>query len=109
MAEFVVLRLRRDTDPTVEWIVADDNGTRHSPPSNGTLEEAALAVQGRPVIVLVPATETLTTTVDLPIRSGARLNAALPYALEEQVAADVETLHFAAGERRESGVRPRPR
>lgn len=106
MAEFVVLRLRRDTDPTVDWIVADDNGTRRSPPSSGTLEEAATAVRGRPVIVLVPATETLTTTVNLPIRSGARLNAALPYALEEQVAADVETLHFAAGERRESGVRP---
>jgi general secretion pathway protein L len=106
MAEFVVLRLRRDTDTTVEWIVADDNGTRRSPPSCGTLEEAAAVLQGRPVIVLVPATETLTTTVKLPIRSGARLNAALPYALEEQVAADVETLHFAAGERRESGVRP---
>jgi general secretion pathway protein L len=106
MAEFVVLRLRRDSDPTVEWIVADDNGTRRSPPSSGTLEEAATAVQGRPVIALVPATETLTTTVDLPIRTGARLNAALPYALEEQVAVDVETLHFAAGERRESGVRP---
>jgi general secretion pathway protein L len=106
MAEFVVLRLARDTDPTVEWIVADDNGTRRSPPANGSLEQAASHVQGRPVIVLVPATETMTSTVDLPIRSGARLNAALAYALEEQVAADVDTLHFAAGERRESGLRP---
>jgi general secretion pathway protein L len=54
----------------------------------------------------VPATEALTTVVDLPVRGRARLLAALPYALEEQVAADVDTLHFAAGERSESGVRP---
>ncbi len=106
MAEFVVVRLGRSPDRQVEWIAADDNGTRLSPPSAGTLAEAAAGVRGRPVIVLVPAIEVLTTTVTLPVRAGARLLAALPFALEEQVAADVETLHFAAGDRRESGVRP---
>mgnify|MGYP000346733873 CR=1 FL=1 len=72
---------------SVEWIVVDDDGTRRSPPMAGSLAEAAPQVQGRPVIVLVPATETLTTVVNLPIRGAARLLAALPYALEEQVAA----------------------
>ena len=106
MAELFVLRLGRQPDRQVGWIVADDDGTRRSPPAAGTLAEAAAGVQGRPVIVLVPATESLTTSVDLPIRGGARLLAALPYALEEQVATDVETMHFAAGEKRESGRRP---
>lgn len=106
MAEYVVIRLGRDHDQAVEWIVADDNGTRHGRLSSGTLAEAAAQVQSRPVIVLLPATETLTTSVDLPIRGGARLNTALPYALEEQVAADVDSMHFAAGDRRESGIRP---
>ena len=106
MAEFVVIRLGRDHNPMVEWIVADDNGTRRSQPSRGALQEAAAAVQGRPVIVLLPATETLTTVVNLPMRAGTKLNAALPYALEEQVAVDVDTMHFAAGDKRESGVRP---
>jgi general secretion pathway protein L len=106
MAEFVVIRFGTTPDRQVEWIVADDNGTRRSPPAAGTLEEAAARIQGRPVIVLVPATEVLTTAVNLPIRGGAKLLAALPYALEEQVAADVDTMHFAAGERRDSGTRP---
>ena len=106
MAEFVVIRLGQTPDQQVQWIVVDDNGTRRSPPGAGLLDEAAAQTDGRPIIVLVPATEALTTVVDLPVRSGARLLAALPYALEEQVAADVETLHFAAGERNESGVRP---
>jgi general secretion pathway protein L len=106
MAELFVLRLGRQPDRQVGWIVADDDGTRRSPPSAGTLAEAAAGVQGRPVIVLVPATEALTTTVDLPIRGGPRLLAALPYALEEHIATDVETMHFAAGDKRESGRRP---
>ncbi len=106
MAEFVVIRLGHAPHEQVEWIVADDAGTRRSPPAAGTLAEASAGIQGRPVIVLVPATEALTTAVKLPIRGTSKLLAALPYALEEQVAADVETLHFAAGERRDSGARP---
>jgi len=106
MAEFVVIRLGRDNDSMVEWIVADDHGTRRSQPFRGALTDAAPLVQGRPVIALIPATEALTTTVNLPARSGSKLNAALPYALEEQVASDVDTMHFAAGDRRESGIRP---
>ena len=106
MAEYFVIRFGRDRDQMVEWIVVDDNGTRRSQASRGSLEEAAADVQSRPVIVLLPGTETLTTTIDIPIRGGARLNAALPYALEEQVASDIDTVHFAAGDKRESGVRP---
>jgi general secretion pathway protein L len=106
MAEFVVIRLGRDHDPVAEWIIADDGGTRRSQPFRGVLADAAPLVQGRPVIALVPATEALTTTVNLPARSASKLNAALPYALEEQVAADVDTMHFAAGDKRESGLRP---
>jgi len=106
MAEFVVIRFGREPDRQVEWIVADDNGTRRSPPGAGTLAEAAARIQGRPVIVLVPAIDVLTTTIALPVRSTTRLLAALPYALEEQIATDVETMHFAAGDKRDSGKRP---
>ncbi len=106
MAEFVVIRIVSDRDHEAEWLVVDDNGTRRSQPVTGSLDDAAGDVRSRPVIVLLPATEILTTTVDLPVRGGARLNAALPYALEEQVADDVDEMHFAAGDRRDSGVRP---
>jgi general secretion pathway protein L len=106
MAEFFVIRLGRDPSVSVDWIVADDSGTRLSPPARGTMDEAAPNVQGRPVIVLLPSAEVLTTVVNLPIRGGARLQSALPYALEEHVAADVDTMHFAAGDKRESGLRP---
>ena len=106
MAEYFVLRLGRTPADIVEWIVADDSGTRRSQVASGTLSDAARDVGGRPVIVLVPATEVLTPTVDIPVRGGTRLNAALPFALEENLAEDVENLHFAAGPRRDNGLRP---
>ncbi|MCP5093524.1 MAG: hypothetical protein GY949_21670, partial [Gammaproteobacteria bacterium] len=106
MAEYFVLRLERTSNDAVEWMVADDSGTRRSHSVTGSLADAAKDAGGRPVIVLVPGTEVLTTSVDIPVGRGTRLNAALPFALEENLAEDVEKLHFAAGPRRENGVRP---
>lgn len=106
MAEFLVIRLGRSPDAAVSWVAADDGGTLRSHPVSGSLEQAAAEVSGRPVIVLVPSTEVLTTSAELPIKSGARLRAALPFALEESVAQDIEQLHFAAGQRRDSGKLP---
>ena len=106
MAEFLVIRLGRTADDVVEWIAVDNNGTRRGAPAGGSLQQAAEDIGGRSVIVLVPATDVITTTVRIPIRGGARLRAALPFALEESLAEDVENLHFASGTRRDDGQLP---
>ncbi|MEJ2128349.1 MAG: type II secretion system protein GspL [Woeseiaceae bacterium] len=104
MAEFLVIRLKADPDAAADWIAVDDNGTRVSAPITGPLAEAAKDVRDRSVIVLVPSSAVLTTTANLPVKRGPRLLAALPYALEDQLADDVDTLHFAAGARGENGL-----
>lgn len=106
MAEYLVIRIGNDPQHSANWIAVDDNGTRRSPPVTGPLAEAANDIGDKTVIVLVPAETVLTTSVDLPIKSSARLRSALPYALEEQLAEDVENLHFAAGRRGENGLLP---
>lgn len=105
MAGFLVIRLNSDDSSQSSWIAVDGDGTRRGPPAEGALADAARHVEDRTVIVLVPATEVATLSVNLPAR-GARLKAALPYALEDQVADDVENLHFAAGARRDNGELP---
>ena len=105
MAQFLVIRLGEAAGDTVSWMAVDSDGSRHSEPRFGTLDDAAAAVEQRSVIVLVPATEVLTLSADIPAR-GARLTAALPYALEDQVAQDIDGLHFAPGKRREDGAIP---
>ncbi|MGI9222235.1 MAG: type II secretion system protein GspL [Woeseiaceae bacterium] len=106
MADYLVIRLGNNPQESAHWIAVDGNGTRRSPPVTGPLAEAAKDVGDKAVIVLVPAETVLTTSVDLPIKSGARLRSALPFALEDQLADDVENLHFAAGKRGDNGLLP---
>jgi general secretion pathway protein L len=105
MAEFLVIRLGTDDDALASWIAVDGNGARRSAPVTGHLSEAVKDIGDRAVIVLVPAGDTSTLTVDLPAR-GARLRAALPFALEEHVAEEIEQLHFAPGKRFSNGRLP---
>lgn len=106
MAEFLVIRLPAERDAAADWIAVDGSGTRVSAPVTGPLAEAVRDIGDRSVIVLVPATKVLTATVDIPVKRGPRLLSALPFALEEQLADDVENLHFAAGVRRDNGMLP---
>jgi len=106
MSEYLVIRLGEHPEQRAHWIAVDSSGAMHGPPVAGLLSEAKADIGAREVIVLVPSTEVLTTSVDLPIRGGAKLQAALPYALEEYLADDVDKLHFAAGPRRASGKTP---
>jgi general secretion pathway protein L len=106
MAEYLVIRLPTGRDAAASWIAVDGNGTRISAPVNGPLAAAAGDAGDRSVIVLVPATTVLTTTADIPVKRGPRLLSALPFALEEQLADDVDDLHFAAGIRGEGGLLP---
>ena len=106
MSEFLVIRLGKNPDQPVQWIAVDSSGTKLSAAAAGTLREATADIGEREVIVLVPSAEILTTSVDIPVRGGAKLQAALPYALEEYLADDIDKLHFAAGPRRDSGKTP---
>ena len=105
MSEFLVIRMDESQPQLAHWIAVDSTGARHSQPAVGTLQEAAADIGERQVIVLVPSAEVLTTTVDIPVK-GAKLLAALPFALEEHLADDIEDLHFAAGAKRSSGHTP---
>jgi len=106
MTEVLVLKLEEDDDQNANWIVVDSSGARIGPPVTGPLDAARVDVGERNVIVLIPATGVLTTTIDLPLKSASRIQQALPFALEEFLADDVENLHFAAGARRENGRIP---
>jgi len=105
MTEYVVIRLAAE-DQAVQWILADSNGTQRSNTSSGSLEQVAKEIGDRSVIVLVPSVELLSTTVHIPARSSAKIKAALPFALEENLAEDVENLHFAVGDRQENNRLP---
>ena len=79
----------------VRWLALDAGGAAPEGVRAGRLEEAAAAAAGRRVLLLVPATELLLTQARVPSRNRQRVLKAVPFALEEQLAGDLEDLHFA--------------
>lgn len=99
MADWLLLRLPRGPGQEASWILADARGNAISAPQSGPLELAAQRAAGRHVCVLVPGTDVLLTEPELPAKAGAKLQQIVPYALEEQLAEDIDDLHFAIGKR----------
>lgn len=102
MSETLVIRLPA-ADPVLplraEWAVLDDAGACVIAPASGPLGDAAPLAAGRRTVVLVPAPRVLRTRVEVPVKGANRVAQALPFALEDLLADDVEDLHFAAGAR----------
>ncbi len=105
MTEYLVLRPGEPGQPS-QWLLVDSTAGRYGRVSTGPLEQAARDAGGRPVVVLVPALDVLTTHVRIPARSQTKIRAALPFALEESLAQDIDEMHFALGTRDRDGHIP---
>lgn len=103
MAELLVIRLNPAAGSAAaaegQWLIADHHGARLGDVQSGPLSDAATLTPGRRVIVLVPGTDVLLAEPVLPLKSSAKLAQIVPFALEEQLADDIEKLHFAVGKR----------
>jgi general secretion pathway protein L len=99
MADWLLIRLGHDAHAEASWLVADASGRMVMPVQRGALADAAFLAGSRRVCVLVPAPDVLLTEADVPVRAGAKAREIVPFALEEHLAEDVESLHFAVGKR----------
>jgi len=104
MSERLVIRLDGGPDGSASWVAVDATGALLGEVASGQLAAAGAAAAGRQAIVLVPAADVLQARVQVPLRHGPKLLQALPFALEEQLAEDVDLLHFAAGNRDAEGA-----
>jgi len=103
MAELLVIRLNPAAASAAaadaQWLVVDQHGARVGTVQSGPLSDAAALTSGRRVIVLLPGTDVVLAEPVVPLKSGAKLAQVVPFALEEQLAEDIEQLHFAIGKR----------
>lgn len=126
MSETLFVRLPPGAEPgaTLEWVLLDDAGARldqgvhvglAQQPVADTTDDALASVaveapsrlpMGHRVVAFVPATEVSVAAVELPARSASKALQLAPFALEEQLAGDIEQLHFAVGEQEDSGKTP---
>ena len=99
MADWLLLRLPRSPEQPASWLIVDPRGAASGPPQSGPLSLAAARAPGRRICVLVPGSDVLLAEPDVPMKAGAKLQQVVPYALEEQLAEDIDDLHFAIGKR----------
>jgi general secretion pathway protein L len=90
------------TGNSASWCLQSPN-TGFSGIQQGSLEDGLNFCTGRRVILVVPAADVSFTVAEVPARlasgAAAKIQRAIPYVLEERLADDVETLHFAIGRR----------
>ena len=105
MRPILVVRLCEDPD-RCEWAILTGDGP--VTPRRGALTDidAATLGQVRDIRVLVPTGRLLLTAARIPSRQRQQVLQALPYALEDRLIDDVETLHFAIGPRDADGLIP---
>ncbi|HVN99836.1 MAG TPA: type II secretion system protein GspL [Steroidobacteraceae bacterium] len=106
MAEWLTVRMPRAAGTAAAWLVTDEAGRPLAAVQTGPLESAAAAASGRRVAVLVHPAEVLSLEAELPERAGARAAQLVPFALEEQLADDIDAQHFAVAPAAAGGRTP---
>lgn len=99
------------TDPAVQlfnWALLDASGEiqAHGGAENRGMIEQTLArndLEGVRLIGLVPGEEALFCLADIPAKQSRFIHQALPFAVEEQIAQDIESVHLAIGPHSDRG------
>jgi general secretion pathway protein L len=92
MADQILTRFINQENDAVEWLPINDSIP--SEPVQGTLKDLAIFAKNKQVILLLPASDVLFLGVNLPIKSASQINKALPFALEDLLADEIETYHL---------------
>jgi general secretion pathway protein L len=96
MADTLIIRLASDRQGLQDWLLVDEQGQIRTPVQPGA-PAPAIAAAARRTVVLVPGGAVSLLEARVPMRNRQRVLRAVPFALEERLAEDVERLHFALG------------
>lgn len=88
--------LRSENLDKLEWVLTDSSKSSFIQGS-GPLDSLAPMATGYQVIGIVSSELVLLTHTDLEFTQASKLRKAVPYALEESLSEDVESLHFSLG------------
>lgn len=106
MSQFLLTYLQRVGDDYLRWAVCDEKGAVIGHADHGSFAEAAKAAERKRVVMVVAGTEVLLEEAQVPVSNLTKALKAVPYSLEEQLAQDVESSHFAFGSRLANGNIP---
>ena len=97
MASTLLLHYDPASHGQATWSHVNNLGELTSRITSGPLEDAAQLAQQHKVIVLLDSSNVHLNHVQLPTSNRQKMLRAIPYALEEQLAEDIEDFHFVIG------------
>lgn len=106
MADTLLIHFNPDRLDTATWSLVNGAGELTTMISHGPLSDAASVAEKHKTVVLLDNTSIHIETVQLPIKNRKKLLRAIPFALEEQIADEVDELHFVAGNPQQDGSVP---
>ena len=92
MAEQIIARFLNHKKMLLQWLILDHSNAREI--QQGALQDLAQTAGENLVTLLYPAAEVLLLDIDLPVKSNKQIKKALPFALEELLADEMETYHL---------------
>jgi general secretion pathway protein L len=95
MTSTTIIKLNEHSIDHAEWMTINETGRQITGPESGDLKDIPDIYKLNPIIVLLPATDASTSFLNLPIKSINKIKTAIPFALEENLACDINLLHFA--------------
>jgi general secretion pathway protein L len=102
----IILYLEKADLTQLSWILINDQGAAEQITLHGQLSElSALATgQALPITVVAAPEDVLIISAKMPKLNRQRLLQALPFAIEEQLLAEIDDLHFAIGDYTPEGL-----
>jgi general secretion pathway protein L len=97
MASTLLLHYDPAKPDLATWSHVNSQGELTSRITSGSLGDAAIVAEQHKVIVLLDSTNVHLNHVQLPTSNRQKMLRAIPYALEEQLAEDIENFHFVIG------------
>lgn len=91
--KMIIIHLLDSHADTMRWWITDENFKQQTPPSEVLFDNKNIPIEKHRVIVFIPTKEVLLTTITLPPTSSSLRTQAALYALEDQLAEDVQALH----------------
>ena len=98
MNEFLIVRLSKNKTAVIQWLVWSE--IQKEVIASGELQDhqdlsdLTHYAQGRQLVLLVSTANLVLTQVDIPAGANRQLESMLPFLLEDDIAQDVDELHF---------------
>lgn len=95
MSSLSVIRVSKTDVSQIQWIHGTSGHAPAETPQTGIWEQLPKSLNNQEVILLVPGADITLHTLSMPNINRRKLSQAIPFALEDKLAGNIEDLHFA--------------